>query len=85
VRHWLKHNGDSQKIVERDQQRPTQCHGRGLLGRRQRRLQPMGRVAAILDTIALAPLVDGLRCHPPSRLSLGIDLSMKNADRREEM
>jgi hypothetical protein len=25
----------------------------------------MGRVAAILDTIALAPLVDGLRCHPP--------------------
>ena len=55
---------DSQKIVERDQQRLAQRYGEALLGWRQRRLQPMGRMAAILDAIALAPLVDGLRCHP---------------------
>jgi hypothetical protein len=61
VRHWYKYNGGRQKIIERDQQRLTQCHGGGLLGWRQPRLQSMGRVAAILDAIALAPLVDGLK------------------------
>jgi hypothetical protein len=54
---------DSQKIVERDKQRFAQRHGDGLLRRRQRRQQPMRRVAAVRNAVTLAPLVDGLRRH----------------------
>jgi hypothetical protein len=55
---------DSQKIIERDLQCRAQRNCNGLLGRLQRCLQPMRRVAAILDAVALAPLVDGLPCYP---------------------
>jgi hypothetical protein len=55
---------DSQKIIERDLQCHAQRNRNGLLGRFQRCLQPMRRVALILDAVALAPLVDGLWCYP---------------------
>jgi hypothetical protein len=50
-----------QQVVKRDQQRLAQRHGDGLLRGRQGRLQPMRRVAAIRNTVALAPFVDRLR------------------------
>jgi hypothetical protein len=60
-----------QQVVERHQQRLAQRHGDGLLRRRQGRLQPMRRVAAIRNTVALAPFVDRLRIRqendPPDR------------------
>ena len=37
---------------------------RGFLRRRQRRLQAMQRMAAILDTVPLAPFINGLRGNP---------------------
>ena len=59
---WIKelaHNG--QQVIQRDQQRLAQGHHDGLLRRRQRGLKPVRRVAAILDTVSLAPFIDGLR------------------------
>jgi len=61
----LAHHG--QQVVKRHQQRLSQRHRHGLLGRRQGGLQPVRRVAAILDAVALAPLVDRLRRHTETR------------------
>lgn len=56
-----------QQVIERDHQRLAHRNGANLLSRRQRRLQPMRRVAAVLDAFALAPLVDGLRGNIETR------------------
>ena len=53
-----------QQVIERHQQSLAQRHRDGLLRRRQGRLQPMQRVAAILDTVALASFADRLQRHP---------------------
>ena len=57
----LPHHG--QEVIERHQQGLAQRHRHGLLSRRQGGLQPVRRVAAILDAVALAPFVDRLRRH----------------------
>ncbi|CUH40984.1 hypothetical protein JSE7799_03725 [Jannaschia seosinensis] len=54
----LPHN--RQQIIQRHQQRLSQGHRDGLLRWCQRRLEPVRRVAAIRDAVALAPLVNGL-------------------------
>ena len=53
-----------QQVVERDRQRLAKRHCDGFLRGRQRRLKTMRGVAAILDTVTLAPLVDGLPGSP---------------------
>ena len=52
-----------QQIVERHQQRLAQRHRDGLLGGRQRGLQPMRRMAAVVHAVAVAPLVNRLLGH----------------------
>jgi hypothetical protein len=54
----------SQQVIERDQQRRAQGHRCRLLRRRQRRLETVRRVTAILDAVALAPFVDSLLRDP---------------------
>ncbi len=71
----LPHHG--QQVIKRDQKRPAQRHRDGFLcplssfaskrlpgSGRQRRLQPMRRVAAIPIAVTLAPFIYRLRCHP---------------------
>jgi len=53
-----------EQVVERQQQRPAQGHGNGLLRRRQRRLQPVRGVAAVMNAVPIAPLPDGLLGDP---------------------
>ncbi len=49
-----------EQVVERQQQTLSQRDRHGLLRRCQRGLQPVRRVAPVVDGIALAPLSDGL-------------------------
>lgn len=56
----------SQQVVEGYQQRRAQGRRNALLGRGPRRLQPVRRVAAILDAIAVLLFVDGLFRRPVS-------------------
>jgi len=44
--------------------RLAQCHSDGLLRRRQCGLKPVRRMATILDAVALAPFINGLRGNP---------------------
>jgi len=53
-----------QEVIERNQQRLAQRHRDGLLRRRQRRLQPVRRMAAIFDAVAVTPFVDRLLRGP---------------------
>ncbi|CAM4420544.1 hypothetical protein PARU111607_18005 [Palleronia rufa] len=62
---------DGQQVVERQQQSLPQRYGNRLLGRGQRRLQPVRGVAVVVNAIPLAPLPDrlfgdavALRNHP---------------------
>ena len=58
----LPHHG--KQIIERDQKRLAQGDRDNLLRGRHGRLQPMRRMAAIINAVALAPLVNSLRAHP---------------------
>ena len=51
-------NGERQQVVDRHQQRLAQNHRNGLLCRCRRGLQPVRRVAAIMDAVAVPPFVD---------------------------
>lgn len=67
------------QIVERQQQRLAQRYHNRLLSRGQRGLQPMRRVAPIMDAVALAPFPDRLLGdavalrHHPGRLGARLD------------
>jgi hypothetical protein len=61
----LAHHG--QQVVELHQQGLAQRHRHGLLSRRQGGLQLVRRVAVTLETVAPAPFVDRLLCHPEAR------------------
>ena len=58
----LAHHG--QQVVERQQKRLAQRHRNGLLRRRQRRLQPVRRVAPVVNVLAVAPLPHRLLARP---------------------
>ncbi len=60
----------SQQVIERDKQRPTQCHRHRLLRGRQRRLDAVRRVTAILEAVAVPPLVNGLLRDPETSLAI---------------
>ena len=75
----LAHHG--QQVVERQKKRPAQRNRDGLLRRRQRRLQPVRHVAAVVDVVAAAPLPDRLLGdavalgHHPRRFVARLDRS----------
>ncbi len=50
----------SEKVVKRQQQGPAQRDSDSLLRRRQRRLQPVCGMAAVVHAVPLAPFPDGL-------------------------
>ena len=58
-----------QKIIQRHQQRLAKRHSDRLLRRVQCRLQPVRRVAAIMNAVAMPPLIHGLfgRAEPLSQ------------------
>lgn len=68
-----------EQVVEWQQKRPAQRHRDGLLGGRQGRLQPVRRVAPVVDGVAVAPLPDGLLGdavalgHQPGRFAARLD------------
>ena len=68
-----------EQVVQRQQQRPAQNHRNCLLRRREGRLQPVRRVAAVLHAVALAPLPHRLLAdpvalgHQPGRLVARLD------------
>ena len=51
---------NGEQVVDGHQQRLAQNGRHRLLRRRQRGLQPVRRVAAVMHTVAMLPLVDGL-------------------------
>jgi hypothetical protein len=53
-----------QQVIQRNQKRGAQCHRDRLLRKRQRGLQPVGRVAAVKHAVAVPPLVDRLLGRP---------------------
>ena len=75
----LAHHGE--QVIERQEKRLAQRHRDGLLRRGQRRLQPVRRVAPVVDIVATAPLPNRLFRDPvtlrdqPGRLHTRLDRS----------
>ena len=75
----LAHHGE--QVIERQEKRLAQCNRDGLLRRGQRRLQPVRRVAPVVDIVATAPLPHRLLRDPvtlrdqPGRFAARLDRS----------
>ena len=73
----------SQQVIERHQQRRAQRHRNGLLGRGQRRLQAVRRVAAVVNAIAVFPFIHRLLvCRENDRMDRFLTLQTAEAFRQ---